>query len=401
MSMLDEPGQVSAPSPLADSDAILQRVRELAPEIERRADETASLRRLPADLVAQLKAAGVFGMSMPRAWGGPEMTPRQQCEVYEMLGAADASVAWCVKIGSDSGYYASLLDDRVARTVFPALDCVTAGQVPPNGMAERVPDGYRVSGHWTFGSGSTHADVIIGGCLVTEGGRPVMTATGPVTRVVAAPASSFEILDTWRSTGLAGSGSNDYRTRDLFVPAAHTFALDDPPQRTEPLYCYSGMFLASWHGVALGLARRALDAALALMPAKMSIFPPPPVPMRQRPHARVALAKAEMEWRAARAFTYESIDRIWDEAQSAGRVSPETRRAMMESLSFAFRTARHVAQDMYDLVGTTAVFAAKSPLDRLLRDAITMSQHLLLSDGFLEMIGGVMLGEPPPHLGIL
>src|SRR5689334_10208448 len=161
------------------------------------------------------------------------------------------------------------------------------------------------------------------------------------------------------------------------------------------------MFLASWHGVALGLTRRAIDAALALMPSKMSIFPPPPMPLRQRPHTRVALATAEMHYRASRAFTYDTIDRMWDEAQTSGRVSPDARRAMMESLSFSFRTARQVAQDMYDLAGTTAVFSTKSPLDRLLRDAITMSQHLLLGDAFLEMVGAVILGEPPPHLGIL
>jgi alkylation response protein AidB-like acyl-CoA dehydrogenase len=340
-------------------------------------------------------------MSMPKAWGGPEMTPREQYEVYELLGAADASVAWCVKIGSDSGYYAALLDESTARTVFRDLDCVTAGQVPPNGRAERVAGGYRVSGRWTFGSGSTHADVIIGGCLITENGQPVMTAQGPLTRVVAAPASSFEVLDTWHSTGLAGSGSHDYRTTDLFVPAAHTFSLQDQSTRPEPLYRYSGMFLASWHGVALGLARRAIDAAMTVVENKLSIFPPPPVPLRQRPHARVALARAEMEWRAARAFACEITDRLWDEVQGREQVSADSRMAMMQSLSFAFRTARQVTQEMYDLVGTTAVFSTKSPLDRLLRDAITMSQHLLLGDSFLEVVGGAMLGEPAQPLGIL
>jgi alkylation response protein AidB-like acyl-CoA dehydrogenase len=156
------------------------------------------------------------------------------------------------------------------------------------------------------------------------------------------------------------------------------------------------MFLASWHGLALGLARRAIDAAIAIADKKMHIFPPPPMPLRQRPHARVALAKAEMAWRASRAFTYETIDRIWHEAQTNRRISPDTRRAMALSLSHAFRMAREVAQMMYDLVGPTAVFSTKTPLDRLLRDAITMSQHLLLSDSFLEMVGVTIVGDPPP-----
>jgi alkylation response protein AidB-like acyl-CoA dehydrogenase len=118
-----------------------------------------------------------------------------------------------------------------------------------------------------------------------------------------APASSFEVIDTWHSTGLAGSGGNDFAARDLFVPEAHTLASDPAPTRSAPLYCYFGMFLASWHGVALGLARRAIDAALAVAEKKIHIFPPPPILLRDRPHARVALAKAEMELGAARAFT--------------------------------------------------------------------------------------------------
>src|ERR1051325_11754717 len=103
-------------SPLLRGTDIIASARALAPEIASRVDEIAALRRLPTDLVVALKNAGVFRMAMPRAWGGPEMTPREQCEVYEVLGAADASVAWCVKIGSDSGYYASLLDQAAART---------------------------------------------------------------------------------------------------------------------------------------------------------------------------------------------------------------------------------------------------------------------------------------------
>jgi len=374
---------------------IIGAVRALQPEILSRGDEIASRRRLPLDLVDRLKTAGAFRIAMPKVWGGPEMTPREQCEVYETLGAADASVAWCVKIGSDSGFFAAQLEERAARTLYPELDFVTAGQVPPNGLGERVDGGYRLSGHWTFGSGSTHADVMAGGFLVTENGKPVMREGGPLARVALAPASRFEVLDTWHSTGLAGSGSNDYRVRDLFVPEEHTITQDDPPRRDEPLYCYFGMFLASWHGVALGLARRAIDATIAIADRKMHLFPPPPIPLRQRPHARVALAKAEMLWGASRAFTYETIDRIWDEAQRERRVSPEARRAMALSLSHAFRTARDVAQMMYDLAGPTAVFSTKTPLDRLLRDAITMSEHLLLSDSFLEMVGAGIVGDRP------
>ena len=289
---------------------ILAAARALAREIESRAAEIAALRRLPADLVAKLKSAGVFRMPMPRAWGGPEMAPRAQVEVIEVLSAADPSVGWCAMIGSDAGFYSAFLEDEPARKLFPDLDCVTAGLIQPAGQARRTDGGYRVSGRWAFGSGCTHADVIAAGCIVLEDEKPVITKRGlPESRVVMAPASSWRILDTWYTTGLAGSGSNDYTVDGLFVPAEHSFSLFDAPRRREPLYAFNGMFFANMHGVPLGLARRAIDTVRALAAQKRGL--PEFVLLKDLPRVRGALARAEMMLGAARAYTYETLDSVW------------------------------------------------------------------------------------------
>ncbi|HET7130688.1 MAG TPA: acyl-CoA dehydrogenase family protein, partial [Gammaproteobacteria bacterium] len=143
------------------SEQILANARALAPEIAARAPEAVALRRLPRDLVDKLKAAGCFRVMFPKAWGGPEMPLPQQLELVELLAHADAAVAWCVKIGSDSGLFAAWLEEGAARELYPSIDLVTAGQAPPNGRALPVDGGYRVTGRWGFGSGSTHADVMI------------------------------------------------------------------------------------------------------------------------------------------------------------------------------------------------------------------------------------------------
>ncbi len=241
-----------------DAARIHANLEALLPEVEKRGDEIAEQRRLPSDLVEQLRAAGAFRMAIPRARGGPELTPREQTEMIEMLSIADPSVGWCVMIGSDSPYVASFLSPDAVDDVFPDIDMITAGLAQPAGRAVPVEGGYRVSGKWAFGSGCTHADVILGGCLVfdDDGTTPRMrTESMPEWRIVLAPASSWEILDTWYTTGLAGSGSNDYTVQDLFVPAAHTFTFWDPSQRPEPLYAFPGTFLTNMAGVPLGIAR--------------------------------------------------------------------------------------------------------------------------------------------------
>jgi alkylation response protein AidB-like acyl-CoA dehydrogenase len=376
------------------SGEILERARKLAPQVAARADEIAAARRLPHDLVTELKAAGVFRMPMPAAWGGPEMTPRAQNEVVEILSAADPSVGWCVMIGSDAGFYASFLEESAARALYPDLDMVTAGMIQPAGRAVRVPGGYRVSGRWGFGSGCTHADVIIGGCLVFEGEQPVLAASGlPLWRVMLAPASAWQVLDTWHTTGLAGSGSHDYTTADLFVPDEHSFSLFDPVRRSEPLYGFPGMFFANMHGVALGLARRAIDVVQRLAGEKTLV--PELVLMMHAPRVRSALARAEGMLGAARAYTYDTMDRMWDELRSAGRLSRAARLHLAMSRVHAFQTGRDVAQLMLDTAGSSSIYRS-SPLDRLLRDAITIRTHVAVQDRMLEAISALAVDEDPP-----
>jgi alkylation response protein AidB-like acyl-CoA dehydrogenase len=379
---------------LLDSAQILENARKLAPKVAARAEEIARLRRLPAELVADLKSAGVFRMPMPAAWGGPEMSPRAQNEVVEILSTADASVGWCVMIGSDAGFYSAFLEDAAARALYPDLDMVTAGLLNPAGRAVPVPGGYRVSGRWAFGSGCTHADVIAGGCLVFDGDQPVLDEAGlPTARVVLAPAPAFEVLDTWYTTGLAGSGSHDYTTQDLFVPAERSFSLMEPVRRSEALYRFNGMFFSNMNGVALGLARQAIDVVRKLAAEKTLV--PEMMLMKDVPRVRVALARAEGMLGAARAYSYDTMDRVWEALRREGRLSHELRLHLSMSRMSAFDMARDVTQLMVDTAGSSSIYAS-SPLDRLLRDAITLRTHIAVQDRMLWPVSALAVGEDPP-----
>jgi indole-3-acetate monooxygenase len=371
---------------------ILANARALVPEIQRRAAEAAKLRRLPADLVEKLKTAGVFRIMFSKSRGGPEMPLPQQVELIETLAYGDPSVAWAVKIGSDSGYFCAFLEENAARELYPSIDCVTAGQAPPNGRAIRVSGGFRVSGRWGFASGCTHADVMVGGCLVQE----TETSAPGAMIFILAPSSAFEVEDTWHSNGLAGSGSHHYKTRDLFVPESHTFSLAKPATIDGPLYAAGGSatVFIPMAGSPLGLMRRAIDVTLELAGEKVISLPAPPTLMRNLPRVKFALARAQMLYGAARAAVYESVNRYWSELIAAGQGSLQTRRDMGLARIHAHRTAREVAQLMFDTVGAPAVYESL-PLGSLLRDAIVMNEHLGFNDGVLERLGGMMLGESP------
>jgi alkylation response protein AidB-like acyl-CoA dehydrogenase len=241
-------------------------LRAKSPEIE-------VARKLPPEVAERIRSAGMFRLTMPKSWGGPELSTIEQVEVIEELSKANASVGWCVVIGSDSGLFSGYLDDAAARELYPSLDLATAGHALPVGRADRVEGGYRIKGQWPFGSGITHADVVSAGCIVYADGVPEMiTERIPHWRLMLAPASSFEIADAWHTTGLGGTGSNDYRADYLFIPERHSLSFSQPAKRDAPLSRNSNTILPKMVGVPLGAARAAIDFFCDAMQGKVE-FP--------------------------------------------------------------------------------------------------------------------------------
>ncbi|MCW8378707.1 acyl-CoA dehydrogenase family protein [Streptomyces justiciae] len=375
----------------------------LAPEIESRAEEIAQARRLPPDLLESLKAAGAFRMQMPRAWGGPEMTLREQTEVIEIYARADPSVGWCVMIGADSGFFASYLEEGAARKLFPDLDHSIAGGGSPIGRAVRTAGGYLISGRMPFASNINNAEIVTAICPVYEGEELAVVDGRPEAVMCFMGRDAVEIVDSWHTLGLAGSGSNDYIATDVFVPEDHVFPFPyGRPTRPGPLYAWMGMIQANMHGVPLGLARRSIDIVKKRAGEKRepnATRMGEPLLMKEIPRVRTNIARAEILLGATRAYSYEAMDRVWDEICRDGSPTLESRVALAASRHLAFRTGREVAALMVDTVGASAIYRT-SPLESLLRDAITMGQHWTAQERTLDTIGAMALGDEPPMPGL-
>ena len=371
--------------------AIYSNACSLVPWLAARSDDIESGRQLTASVVDALRTAGMFRMNMPGIWGGPELNSIQQVEVIEQLARGDASVAWCVMIGCDSGIYSGYLDDAVARDLYPHLDMIQAGWVYPVGRAEEIDGGYRVSGNWMFCSGSSHADMIAAGCTVYRDGEPVMTELGmPEWRLVLAPRSHWLIRDTWHTTGLRGTASNDYTTLedDLIVPRNHSFSFLEP-RRQGTLWSSPDTILRKMSGIPLGLARRVIDDVVGILETKSGRLGQPSY--TGNPRIQSALADAEMMLGRARAYVFHSLEAQWGKLECGQPLTHHERADVWLSRLNAFQTARQIAQSMYDTIGGDAIYASKSRLDRSLRDATTMCQHIVGQRKELENVGALLL----------
>ncbi|MEO6151760.1 MAG: acyl-CoA dehydrogenase family protein [Croceibacterium sp.] len=374
---------------------ILANVQALAPAIAARSEEIERLRRLPPDLVADLRAAGVFRMGRSRAKGGPQMTVPQHLEVIEALAYADPSVGWCVKIGTDSGLLAEFLPPAASARLLPEPDMITAGQfTTAHGDLETVDGGYRLTGRFPFGSGVTHADVVMSGGALVAGGQPVIGPGGmPEGRLAFCRADQLTVEDTWHTHGLRGSGSCHYRADGVFIPEDQALRIQPALfAGREPLYSSGFNWVTTMAAVPLGTARRALDEAKALIATRKAGLPPRP--MGETVQARETVARAETAWGAAHAFLYRAADEFWCELERGTPALATKGRLALANVN-SFRMAAEVTRQLFDLIGANVVFQG-SVLERLARDALTLNQHMIVAQPAVETYGAMMLGQEHP-----
>ena len=376
----------------------LDRVKAVAGVIREEAAATEAGRRLTQPVVDAMRDAGVFRMTFSKARGGPELSVPEQLEVLEEVSAADGAAGWCGMINSDGGYMTGYLDADVARKMYPTLDEPTAAIANPTGTAMDNGDHYVVNGQWSFASGSPHCAWFFLNSLVTDKDGAMQPGEGglPRMRLVAVPAAEVEILDTWHTTGLAGTASNDVRVAGAVVPAERSLSLfDGKPVDPSPLYRWNWNFFINLAAVPLGIGRAALDEAKEVASTKVS-FPSMSL-ARDDVNVQATIGRASTLIRSARAFMYDTAATHWDALLAGRDPTPEEWLDLRLALTNSAHACKQAVSLLYEGLGTTGVYR-KSPLDRHLRDVTTLSQHVLCQTKLYAAAGRAQLGLPAGEL---
>ncbi len=381
--------------PVAAAHADENEIERAATEISRLARElaveTERARRLPDELVAALRGSGLLRGGAPVEVAGAELSPSVALRCAEEVARGDASAGWCVSIAMTSSLLAAYLPSGAREELFGGGRGIAAGVWAPRGTARPVDGGLVVSGRWAFCSGITHADLLFAGCFVDTAAGP--SGERPVPSVLALPKEDLEILDTWHTLGLRGTGSHDAVAQDVFVPGARVFSLFDGPVLNRPLYRFPifGFFALSIAAAALGNARAAIDALVELAADKVGLGSSRTLAERSGTQAAVAAAEASLS--GARAFYYATIDAAWRAAQLDEPVPVALRNDLRLAATHAVRTSAEVACAMYDLAGGSAIYD-RSPLQRHFRDAHTATAHFQVNAASRELPGRILLGQP-------
>lgn len=378
---------------LAHDDATagyLQALRGLAPlNTEHRAAFDRD-RRLPDAVFNALADAGLFRLWLPRALGGPELSPLDFMRVVEAASALDGSVGWLVGNGGGMSRVGGYLPAAVARDWFTSPRTFVVSATGAVGSAEVVDGGYRVTGRWPFGSGAPNATHFMGLATIGDNQAPDQTRLCCYFN-----RAQVTIHDTWHVSGLRGTGSSDFEVRDAFVPTGqvHAFIGHTP---TDPglLYRMPPVSVFAWtvSVVPLGIARGAIDAFVVLAGAKSRLGVSGL--LRDRELVQATVGRAETLHAAARALLVEAMTELMSATDVGGERLIAARARLRTAGAHAAETAMRIVDMLAADAGSAAIFE-NSPLERAIRDVQAAAKHIAMSPASYSVAGRLRLGLEP------
>jgi alkylation response protein AidB-like acyl-CoA dehydrogenase len=319
---------------------------------------------LPQELVATLRASGVFRLFTPREYGGFEATLSDAVQVLEPLGRIDASVAWTVW-NDNLGFFAVWLPENgVAKIWGSESNPTIVNSTRLTGSATPAENGYVLSGRWDIVTGVDAADWIVLFALVNPPGNGTDGSGHPEVRTFCVRREAVTRLDTWQVGGMRGTGSNSVVVDQLFVPAELTEDPLAPFHVDRPIYRIPAFTLASTGGAGavLGIAAAAVDEVVELARTKS---------------------------------TESGATGTIDEAAAAGVPVTEAMRAELRAaMSHAAATSRTVLTRMYELGGSSSLYTGNR-IEQLFRDGLAGTQHGILTQAKFALAGRAWLGLDP------
>jgi 3-hydroxy-9,10-secoandrosta-1,3,5(10)-triene-9,17-dione monooxygenase len=349
---------------------LLDKARGLAPILRERAFAAEQARRIPDETIADLKAAGLFRILQPAAYGGYECDPQVFMEVSMILGAACPSTGWVYAVIGVHNWQLALMPKQAQDDVWGVdPDTLISSSYTPRGQIEIVDGGYRVSGRWSFSSGSDHAQWVILGGAAHE-------PDGTVRRLCfLLPRTDYKVDDVWNVIGLKATGSNDIVVDGAFVPEYRTHPFTSGSVTSDApgyLLPFGNVFTFGISAPLIGAAQGALDEHIAWTVDRVRITRGSRVAEEPFSQARVAQAASEID--AARLQMMRDLDEMIELARDGKEIPVALRaRARLDQVR-----ATQLAASAVDGIFTNSggrVLHELNPIQRAWRDIHAGSLH--------------------------
>lgn len=383
---------------------MVARAKAMIPQLRDRAAKTEELRCLPPETERDLHDAGLFRIVQPKRVGGSELDYVSLLDCAEMLGRADASVAWNFANLASHHWMLGMFDQRAQDEVWDkdVNVLIASSFIFPAGRARKVAGGYRLRGNWPFSSGVASCEWNMLASVVSSDDE----ADGIEYRIFLVHKADYEIVDTWNAVGLRGTGSNDVEVKDAFVAEPMTVAVNDlaggptPGSEANPNALYAlpvfSLFPYVLSGVALGNAQACLDDYVDIARYRVSTYNRAKLSDMQSTQIKIAEASAKID--AARLIMRSACIEAMADARQGYIPDVAAKTKSRRDGAFSVNLCTEAVSMLFSASGARGLFTT-GVLQRQFRDAHAINSHLAFNfDAAGTNYGRVALGLPSENL---
>ncbi len=367
------------PAKVLHSDAqALQAAREVAAVAREQAARRDQQRELPWAEIELFTRSGLGSISVPKAYGGPDVSFETVAEVFRLISAADPALG---QIPQNQFGMLQLL--RLTAT--PAQQAVLFRSVldgwrignagPERGTKDtltlkarinRAGDGYRISGEKFYSTGALFAHWVAVKALDEEGRQRLA--------FVRRGTPGLRIVDDWSGFGQCTTASGTVLLDDVLVEA--DLVIDNWRQREVPNTQGAASQLIQ-AAIDAGIAEAAIDDAIAFVRTKSRPWVEAQVERASDDLYVIAdIGRLKLELHAAEALlrragqVLDEVNAAPVDAESAARASI----AVAEAKVLTTEIALQASEKLFELAGSRATLAEFN-LDRHWRNARVHTLH--------------------------
>jgi alkylation response protein AidB-like acyl-CoA dehydrogenase len=357
--------------------------QQLAADFAARADEADKVGALPPEDVAILRQSGYLGLSVPRAFGGQELSLHDCVTAHIELAKGSPSTALVAAMGlhifghqRETRTWNEAVWERLCRAAAEGGLVNSAASEPQLGSPSRgglaattavaTNEGWLLNGHKTWTTGGRHLTHILvraniegeNGTILVEGDRP-----------------GLRWENSWQDAlSLRASESHDLYLEDVWVPTENL--VERGSKSAGPNLWFPMMMASVYLGAALAARDRVIRFALDRVPTALG------QPIATLPKIQRQIGEIDLRLQAARALLLE-VAGAWlgEEAQREALFARVAAAKVMVT-----ETAVMATDKALQIAGGSSI-TGDLPLGRYFRDVRAGSMQPPSGDTAYELIG--------------
>jgi alkylation response protein AidB-like acyl-CoA dehydrogenase len=371
---------------------LYEMVSKLADSFKDRSEQHDREGSFPFENMEELKKSGYTRLSLPKDMGGEGISLYELVLLQERLAQGDASTAlsigWHMGIVMDTaekkswkkGAFEKIAEEIVQKgTLLNSAVSEAATGSPTRGgrpqtLAVKEGEHWVINGRKTFTTMAPVLDYFIVVAAVENNGEIAQF-------IVPRETKGLEIVETWDTMAMRGTGSHDVVLTNVKVPLDALVQVLDQDSKKKA----NGWLLhipACYMGIALAARNYAVDYANSYKPNSIS------GPISELPNIRQLIGEMELELMSARTFLYSTAQR-WDE-------DPENRYELHAELAAVKHVVTNAALRIVDkamrIVGAQSLYH-KNPLQRYYRDVRAGLHNPPMDDAVVSLLAQRAINE--------